>query len=515
MNITKSLFKEFTQSPKLAWYYVNDKATHQKIQEDKYGGMDGAAMGQAVEDMVKKLYSDKTIAEVDTKNLNFRARHKSYAELTQKTLEQNTDVLYQAGFATEHLFAKTDFLVKNEEWKYDLMEVKSKNGIRSTNKAQTLLDELATDVSFQKYVLQKTLGEKFSGNCYIVYLNKEYVKHGEIDPKDIILQELINDELMTDDAIESILATMQSDLSLSLEDFNKKYPYDGGDYLTYFGKEPPKKSIRTIAGIVQKKKKALYDAGKIMITDLTDEDILTILPNKDGSESKSSKYMNLRKQGEEILDKQEIKNIFDWLNFPLFFYDYETVASPIPLFEGTKPRQAATVQYSLHKIDADGTTTHYESIIWPKAPDIKTVIDQFVQDVGEPKGTFIAWNKWFECARNKETATIYPEYKDFYNQVNAQTFDLMDIFKDMHYFHRDFSGSASIKKVLPVLTDISYDDLEVANGWVATQLLQQIALGTIDKNDYESVRQNLLSYCEQDTRAMVRIWEVVKEKVSA
>jgi hypothetical protein len=40
----------------------------------------------------------------------------------------------------------------------------------------------------------------------------------------------------------------------------------------------------------------------------------------------------------------------------------------------------------------------------------------------------------------------------------------MDIFKDMQYFHRDFSGSASIKKVLPVLTDISYDDLEVGNG---------------------------------------------------
>jgi len=59
---------------------------------------------------------------------------------------------------------------------------------------------------------------------------------------------------------------------------------------------------------------------------------------------------------------------------------------------------------------------------------------------------------------------MYPEYKDFYDQVNAQTYDLMDIFKSMQYFHRDFSGSASIKKVLPVLTDISYDDLEVGNG---------------------------------------------------
>ena len=82
------------------------------------------------------------------------------------------------------------------------MEVKSKNTIRSTNKDQTLLDELTTDVSFQRYVLEKTLGEKFSGNCYIVYLNKEFVKHGEIDPKGIITQEIVNNDLMTNDEIE-------------------------------------------------------------------------------------------------------------------------------------------------------------------------------------------------------------------------------------------------------------------------------------------------------------------------
>jgi hypothetical protein len=159
-------------------------------------------MGQTVEDMVKKLYTGKTIAEVDTKHLDYKSRHQSYAELSSKSLAQNPDVLYQAGFATDHLFAKTDFLVKNEAGTYDLMEVKSKNTIRSTNKDQTLLDELVTDVSFQKYVLEKTLGEKFSGNCYIVYLNKEFVKHGEINPNEIITQEIVNNDLMTNDAIE-------------------------------------------------------------------------------------------------------------------------------------------------------------------------------------------------------------------------------------------------------------------------------------------------------------------------
>ena len=72
-------------------------------------------MGQAVEDMVKKLYSDKTMAEVDTKYIDYRNRHKSYHDLTAKTLTQDPDVVYQAGFVTDdNLFVKTDFLVKNE-----------------------------------------------------------------------------------------------------------------------------------------------------------------------------------------------------------------------------------------------------------------------------------------------------------------------------------------------------------------------------------------------------------------
>jgi len=40
MFITKSLFKEFTQSPKLAWFAVNAKPIHTQIQEATYGGMD-------------------------------------------------------------------------------------------------------------------------------------------------------------------------------------------------------------------------------------------------------------------------------------------------------------------------------------------------------------------------------------------------------------------------------------------------------------------------------------------
>ncbi len=513
MHITKSLFKEFTDTPKLAWYHINDKEIYQKIQENMYWSMDWAAIGQSVEDLVKQLYKDKIMIEIDTTNLDYKHRHQSYHQKSSKALDEKPDVLYQAGFATDTLFAKTDFLVKNESWTYDLVEVKSKNTIRNDNTDQTLAEDLVSDVSFQRYVLQQTLGKKFSWKCFIMHLNKKFRKHGEIRPDEILLQEVIDNDLMTDDAIQWLLAIMKSDLSLNIEDFNTKYPYDGGDYFTYFWKEPPKKSIRNIAGIDKKKKKALYDARKILIDNITDEDILNILSKKDGGDSKSSKFMNLWKQRETVVDKESIREKLSALVFPLFFYDYETICFPVPVLDWLGPRWQTVVQYSVHRIEQDGTITHKDCIINPGEMNNKRIIDSIVKDLENGKGTYIVRNKAFECGRNKESWILYPEHTKAFETINNNTFDLMTIFSEQLYFDRRFLWSASIKKVLPVLTNISYDDLDVGNGWVAMNLLYQIQQGNITWAELEQSIKNLLTYCEQDTWAMVRIWEIVKEKI--
>ena len=65
-----------------------------------------------------------------------------------------------------------------------------------------------------------------------------------------------------------------------------------------------------------------------------------------------------------------------------------------------------------------------------------------------------------------------------------------------------------------MLTDISYDTLEVGNGGDAMKLLYEIQQGHLTGAELEQSVINLLTYCEQDTRAMVRIWEVIKEKIA-
>ncbi|MEI7919175.1 MAG: hypothetical protein WCH65_03020 [bacterium] len=57
--------------------------------------MDGAAIGQSVEDMVKQLYRGKDIVEINTTNLDYKNWHQSYHELSSKVIDQNPDVVYQ------------------------------------------------------------------------------------------------------------------------------------------------------------------------------------------------------------------------------------------------------------------------------------------------------------------------------------------------------------------------------------------------------------------------------------
>ena len=84
----------------------------------------------------------------------------------------------------------------------------------------------------------------------------------------------------------------------------------------------------------------------------------------------------------------------------------------------------------------------------------------------------------------------------------------MKVFSQGLYLHPTFKGSASIKKVLPVLCpELSYQDLEIQNGGAAVIQWHHMTDGRMTEDQAKQTFQDLLKYCELDTWAMVRIWE--------
>ena len=79
---------------------------------------------------------------------------------------------------------------------------------------------------------------------------------------------------------------------------------------------------------------------------------------------------------------------------------------------------------------------------------------------------------------------------------------------DWVYYHPSQQGSWSIKAVLPALCpELSYESLEgVQDGTMAMEAyLEAIASGTTPDRR-EQLRQQLLAYCELDTKGLLHLW---------
>jgi hypothetical protein len=84
----------------------------------------------------------------------------------------------------------------------------------------------------------------------------------------------------------------------------------------------------------------------------------------------------------------------------------------------------------------------------------------------------------------------------------------MEIFSKQYYVHKEFKGSSSIKKVLPVLVpELSYKELLIKEGGTASQAWKKIVDGKYSKDEATELINALKIYCNLDTYAMYAIFK--------
>ena len=72
--------------------------------------------------------------------------------------------------------------------------------------------------------------------------------------------------------------------------------------------------------------------------------------------------------------------------------------------------------------------------------------------------------------------------------------------------HKDFHGSASLKKVLPVVVpELSYKTLGIREGMTASNSWWEMVNPETEAARKQEIYDDLLKYCETDTLAMVKI----------
>ncbi|MDZ7836588.1 MAG: DUF2779 domain-containing protein [Actinomycetota bacterium] len=79
-------------------------------------------------------------------------------------------------------------------------------------------------------------------------------------------------------------------------------------------------------------------------------------------------------------------------------------------------------------------------------------------------GSILVYYKSFEIGILNALAEAFPRHAWWIEDAVGRIVDLYEPFGKFYYYNRRQKGSASLKSVLPALTGISYDDMEIQNG---------------------------------------------------
>lgn len=193
---------------------------------------------------------------------------------------------------------------------------------------------------------------------------------------------------------------------------------------------------------------------------------------------------------------------------PAFFLDFETIALAVPIWSGTKPFQQVPFQFSLHRLEGNGTIEHWSFLDTSGADPSQSLAEALISVCGTNEPVFV-YNAGFESTRLAELADRFPSLGQAIQSVRLRLVDLWPV-AVRRYYHPSQQGSWSIKKLLPaVVPSLRYDDLVgVSDGGSAQEAFLEATDECTQDDRRQEIRKQLLAYCALDTLAMVKIWKV-------
>ncbi|MFN5493193.1 MAG: DUF2779 domain-containing protein [Bacteroidota bacterium] len=421
---------------------------------------------------------------------------------TKEWLQGESKTIYEATFSHSKVFAALDIMHRheNELW---AIEVKSSTEVK---------DYHITDASFQYWVMKKC--DVNPDRFFIMHINNGYVKKGKINPKELFTltditeqvkdkQNWVTEELKK---LHLILEAQTEPIKSIGEQCHSPFSCD---YKHHCWSHVPKNSVFELYN-PRGKDWELYNKGILKLEDIPDSAPLN---------HRQKLQIDGVKTGASFIDQKAISEFLNKVDYPLYFFDFETIFPAIPLLNDTRPFQQTPFQYSLHILNtADGELVHRDFLANPadfKDTSVtdprRLLLEQLKTTIG-PSGSIMAYNATFEISVLKSLIPIFPEFHKFIYDLCSRFVDLLIPFKNAWYYTPEMAKSASIKSVLPALApEFSYADLPIGNGGEASETFLAIVNGSFDGN-IEETRQHLLRYCERDTYGMVVLWKVLNEK---
>ena len=487
--ISKSKFLHGLQCPKLLWCDYNAKHLFPAVDDTLQAVFD---QGHEVGAFAKKMFSDGV--EIDTDPTDFEGA----IQLTQKHILSRRPI-FEATLSANGGYARADILnpVGKNEW--DIIEVKSTTSLK---------DAHIPDLAFQTWVFTEA-GIKIR-RCFLCHINNQFVRHGEIDPKEFFTLRDVTAEVSAysteiEDKISNMGKTIRAAKCPEIiigKQCDSPYTCALHDHCWAF--LPPQNVLD------------LYDDKKGRGWDLLKRGVLRLadIPDDYSLSAKQEIQRETAISGKPYAKKTQIQTFLKGLQYPLHFLDFETFQMAIPMFDGTRPYQQIPFQFSLHIIHKAGMKPEHRKFLAEGRNDPRADFMRQLKSSIEPSGSIVVFNASFEKSRMKECAVVLPEYASWVTAVNGRIVDLLNPFKAFTFYHPDQCGSASMKLVLPALTGKDYKSLEIQEGGAASREFLRVTFGDVSESERKRVRRALEKYCGQDTEGMIWILDALRSMPS-
>lgn len=241
----------------------------------------------------------------------------------------------------------------------------------------------------------------------------------------------------------------------------------------------------------------------------------------------------------QYVDKDNLNFLINKIKYPIYHLDFESYNCPLPRFNKEKPYTQSLFQYSLHveknegdcEIDNTNGKYHYEFLAPDHNDHRRDLAEQLVKDIDlSSGGTVLAYHASFEKQRIAELIDLYDDLSDQLQVIYDHVFDLEEVIHaslkvyqkydptyslsgkpSFNFYDKNLHASFSIKKLLPIFTDLTYKDLDVQNGTEA--ILVYGMLPQLTEEEYKNKYLALRVYCRQDTWSMVKILQGLKNMI--
>lgn len=477
-NISKNIFLKALTCPTLGWLlrsgqYIEELSEESLTLADQFR----IEQGIEIESRARQLFPNGIL--VEEKRMQLAAQ-----ETKELINDPGTSVIFNGAFFSDGFSARADVLQrKSKGWQ--MIEIKS-----SVNDKEEFIDDIAYTTMVMKlagFDVMATLLILIAKDYRLGMSNDKLFL--EIDHTDVVLLRV------------EIFESVRAKIDEITRGRNKPEPVLQREckncplFAECLGKGI-ENHILCIPRLSQAKLDSLKELDIVCIEDIPSNFSLT---------DNQARIRGCVVTGEPFIGNQ-LRRSLEAIKWPAFYLDFETIMTAIPLYSDITPYTQLPTQYSIHKCSDVGIIDdHLEYLADPGKDCRRGLAESLIKHL-EQSGSVIAYST-FEKTVINNLAKLYPDLSGKLIALTERMVDLEAIIRN-NYYHPDFQGSTSIKRTLPVLVpEMTYDNLEIREGDSASAAFAYLALGRYDDTEAESVKRNLLDYCEQDTLAMVKLHE--------